>query len=574
MPGTEKKKTGRRALAWILVLIVAAALGGAGWLYSNYAFYDGQFLPRSTQVLDLRGKELTDREYEAAAAALPGAKVLRDVTIAGITYSSDETEIVTGDFTAAEIPEFSKFDVLRQVDATACTDPEAVAALSAALPDARVIWYVTLSGKMIFFEDRSVSVADITAEELAAALRRLPEVESVTVTDASLAPGEQLSLLEEFSGVRFRWIVNIFGEKVLWNTRSLDLSNKRLTRSMLGQLETWLPLLPELETIDFTGVRLTDAVLLDFAGRHPELFPIWKTQLFGVPFSTDAEELCFDDLELTAEDAERIEKYLPAMHSLRKVTMLRCGISNEDMETINLRHDDVQFVWYVQVYNYGVRTDQTYFTVYNCDYYYPEKNVFADNLRYCHDMIAIDLGHQHWYGYNRETGEYETAFMTGMPHLKYLVLGNCAHNTIPELAGLKDLVWLELFKTSFYDLTPLLECRNLRHLNIAFIRVKTEQQRRIDVDQLKQMVWLERLWIGGNMFSAAQVQELREALPDTEIKVMYGEDATLGGWRKAEEYFKMRDAMHMYYMNDTGGTVVYNPYTGERSQYEWTNPFR
>ena len=261
------------------------------------------------------------------------------------------------------------------------------------------------------------------------------------------------------------------------------------------------------------------------------------------------------------------------MRNLKKVTMLRCGIANDDMEEMNLRHDDVQFVWMVQVYNRGVRTDQTWFHVYTWtkdgsgDYYYPNKeNLLADNLRYCHDMIAIDLGHQHLYG--------DTYFFTQMPHLKYLVLGNCAHDQIPELASLKELVWLELFKTSFYDLTPLLECRNLRHLNIAFIKVPSEERRNLDVEQLKQMTWLERLWIGGNMFSDKQVAELREALPNTEIKVMYGEDATLGGWRKPEEYFKMRDAFHMYYITDTGQTVVYNPYTGERSNYEWTNPFK
>ena len=30
----------------------------------------------------------------------------------------------------------------------------------------------------------------------------------------------------------------------------------------------------------------------------------------------------------------------------------------------------------------------------------------------------------------------------------------------------------------------------------------------------------------------------------------------------------------MYYISDESNTVQINPYTGERSQYEWTNPFR
>ena len=86
------------------------------------------------------------------------------------------------------------------------------------------------------------------------------------------------------------------------------------------------------------------------------------------------------------------------MPNLKKVVMLRCGISNEDMEEINLRHEDVQFVWMVQVYAYGVRTDQTYFSIYNCEYFYGEYDHLADDLRYCHDMIAVDLGHMHLYG--------------------------------------------------------------------------------------------------------------------------------------------------------------------------------
>ena len=40
-----------------------------------------------------------------------------------------------------------------------------------------------------------------------------------------------------------------------------------------------------------------------------------------------------------------------------------------------------------------------------------------------------------------------------------------------------------------------------------------------------------------------------------------------------KSYFDMRDAMHMYYMDGVGNKVLYNPYTGERSKYEDTDPF-
>ena len=577
MTGKKKKS---RAPGWILpaLLVLAVGIGVLFWVgYSRYTLYEGEILPRDTELLDLRGKNATDEEIAEARETLPQAQILYDVTIAGKTYSSDDKQIITGDFTKEDIPLFSRFEGLTFVDASACSDLDAVYALREALPEAEVIWTVPLGGRSIPGDETSLTLDTADAGDLAAALRRLPEVRSVEVTEACLTPDEQKSLMNEFGDIEFRWKIRIPGGNVERTVRELDFSGTALAEDDLSALEEAVGLLPDLEKIDFTGTGLDDGSLIGFAEAHDGIFCLWNMERFGVEFTTADEIITFDDIPLTVTDAESIEALIPAMPNLTKVEMLRCGISNEDMETINLRHDDVQFVWMVQVYNRGVRTDQTFFHVFrwtnpNTDIYYSnDTGIMAENLIYCHDMVAVDLGHQHIYEVTN--GERTSHFLEGMPHLKYLILGNCAHDTMPELASCKELVWLELFKTSFYDLTPLLECKNLRHLNIAFIKVRGEDRRQLDVDQLKQMTWLERLWIGGNMFTGAQVQDLTNTLTNTEIKIMYGEDATLGGWRKPEEYFKMRDAFHMYYMTDTGQTVVYNPYTGERSQYEWTNPF-
>ena len=576
----EKKKKMSRSKARLLpaLLVLLLGLGALAWVgYSRYTMFDGEILPRDTAELDLRGRSVTEEELSAARETLPKARILYDVTIAGKTYSCDEKEIVTGDLQASDVPLFSRFEGLEFVDASACSDIGVIYALREALPAAEVVWTVSVAGKNIPGEETELTLEEADAGELAAALRRLPELRTVTVTGDSLSPEEQKALSEEFDGIDFRWNVRIPGRSVPQDVRELSLAGKPLSEEDLSALSTALALLPDVEKIDFTDTGLSDDSLIAFASDHENVFCLWSSERFGVAFTTADEILTFDDIPLTVADAEEIEALIPAMPNLKKVEMLRCGISNEDMETINLRHDDVQFVWMVQVYNRGVRTDQTFFHVFrwtnpNTDIYLAnDTGIMAENLRYCHDMVAVDLGHQHIYEVTN--GERTSHFLEGMPKLKYLILGNCAHDTMPELASCKELVWLELFKTSFYDLTPLLECKNLRHLNLAFIKIRGEDRRQLDVDQLKQMTWLERLWIGGNMFTGAQVQDLRDSLPNTEIVIMYGDEATLGGWRKVEEYFKMRDAFHMYYMTDTGQTVVYNPYTGERSQYEWTNPF-
>ena len=116
-----------------------------------------------------------------------------------------------------------------------------------------------------------------------------------------------------------------------------------------------------------------------------------------------------------------------------------------------------------------------------------------------------------------------------MPHLKYLILGNCAHDTMPELASCQELVWLELFKTSFYDLTPLLECKNLRHLNMGSCPYLRDMTPIMDLE-------LERLYIGaGSKIPQEQIDEYKQRHPDCFVDD-YSYDSSLGEWRYTARY--------------------------------------
>ena len=564
---TVKKKKGAAGLVIVLALLLAMAAGG-WWFLSHYALYRGQVVPRDTTLVDLRGQELAEGDLEKARELFPDAHIVRDVTIGGVTFSSDDRDIVTGDFTAADVGAFAAFDGLESADVTAVSDVAAALALRQALPDTRVYWTVPLGRETFDGDAEEITVSGVTGAELADALERLPYIHTVTVTDDCLSPAEQKALAERYPDAAFRWAVTLAGVRFDQGAEVLSFEGRPLTADDLEQIGEYLPLLDAAAELRFAGTGLSDGELMAFADDHPEVSVVWDTSLFGVDFSTDAEELCFDDIPLTVEDAARIEAMVPYMHNLTRVSMQRCGIDNDSMEAIYRRHidsDGVKFVWMVQVYCYGVRTDQTWYTIYNCEYRWNSTIDHAENLKYCHDMIAIDLGHMHTYG--------DTYFFTQMPHLRYLIISNAAYDAIPELASLKELEWLEVHQTSFQDLSPLLECKNLKHLNIVYKKVRSEEARRTDVDILKQMTWLKRLWIGGNMYLPDQVEELRQALPNTEIHVVTGPLTLEGGWRKDKAYFEMRDAMHMYYMTDDGHTVSVNPYTGERSQYEWTNPF-
>ena len=128
-----------------------------------------------------------------------------------------------------------------------------------------------------------------------------------------------------------------------------------------------------------------------------------------------------------------------------------------------------------------------------------------------------------------------------MPHLRYLILADNPLQDISALAGLEELWYLEIFNCWIKELSPLLECPNLQHLNICYLYVK-------DAEILEQMTQLERLWFISPGVSYDNLVRLEEALPHTELVVGISGNSTGGGWRQHDAYFEMRDAFGAYYI--------------------------
>ena len=85
---------------------------------------------------------------------------------------------------------------------------------------------------------------------------------------------------------------------------------------------------------------------------------------------------------------------------------------------------------------------------------------------------------------------------------------------------------------------PLLGCTALEDLNIG--------RTFADPEPISQMTWLKNLWC--MEISGATQYAWRLALPDTNI-VGKGNDVVAYGWRRLPNYYKMRDALGMYYMD-------------------------
>jgi hypothetical protein len=310
---------------------------------------------------------------------------------------------------------------------------------------------------------------------------------------------------------------------------SYDVTELILSGADLGELQVVLPFLPELEQVKLTPPLASVENLTGLAAAFPGLRFVWELEVGGVTVDNMMETLDLTGIPVTVEELEAV---LPYLTSLTYVDMTDCGISNEEMDALNSRHEDIKIVWTVVLGSwYRIRTDATSFMPVK-DGFYPKGNDLY-NLRYCHDMMAVDVGH-------RDITNID--FVAYMPHLKFLLMCETQVQDITPLTGLTELTYLELFLNNIRDLSPLVTLTALEDLNLHYVRG--------DPQIIAQMTWLKNLWWGhavGRRLTKAQQELLREAIPDCNFNFT-SPSSTGEGWRELANYFVQRDIFGMYYM--------------------------
>lgn len=259
--------------------------------------------------------------------------------------------------------------------------------------------------------------------------------------------------------------------------------------------------------------------------------------------------VCWNDAEIdlrtvSIDDAgAALSEALSALPQVHRVDMTGCGLSNQEMGALQEAFPDVSFAWRLNLYTYFISADADFF-IPNPDAGFVTTGIQhgPHALWYCRDLRALDLGH---------TGIHDISFLEVMPHLRYLILAANPINDLTLVGKLQELEWLELFQTYVQDLSPLLGCTALHDLNICYIPATGEEI----LATLSQMPWLRRLWVVGCNLTYEQIDELRAALPDTEIWYATGDESTGGTWRLDNDYYDMRDAFHMYYMDAVGNNT-------------------
>ena len=560
-----------RKLNPVLLIVLAAALlavGIAVWFLLTHVWVAGTFYSRNADVLDLRFADVTTADYDKLRKKAPNSEILWRIPFQGKTYDQDTDVLYVTSLTDEDVATLDYFTRLKTVEAQECADYPQLAALAARRPEVTVEYAVTIDGREYPQDTAVVSISGITEEEINL-LTYLPELTAVTAVGCRTP--EQMTRLRDFCQEKGLSFALRFGTKTYPDTvQELDV-----TGVTDGELEL-LQLLPELKTLHLKNPEADPETVAQLRSTYPKADISWEVEIAGVSFPDDTKEVDLSAVleSSTAQTAagtaagtqtaagaqtttktqtttgtaagtqstketqstapavtlnlEDLEKKMSYLSDAKQVFLGKCGLDNEELAALRERvRDSYKLVWTVQLgKKLTARTDDTTFMpVREHVYYFLDEDAY--NLRYCEDMLCVDVGHM---------GLTNIDFVKGMPHLQILIL---AHNgqlqDISPISSCKELIFLELDWSAVKDFTPLVGCTSLEDLNIGLTYPS--------VEPLMQMTWLKNLW----MVDRGGAYQLSQALPDT--KIVASADVTVGaGWRNLPNYYKMRDMLGMEYM--------------------------
>lgn len=514
-----KKKT-LAVVMIVLLLVLALLIGGGFWFKSTHVFVGFAPYAKDATYLDLRGKDITIEHYEQLRQLLPDCRVEWDVPFQGSRYPNTTKGLTMGSVTAEDMELLGYFPELQVVDANGCQDYALLKQLRNTYPDVQIVYAVTIDGSTYPQDTTEVTVAHLTAED-AALLEHLTQLTTVNAPEcrdyAQLAAVQQ-----KHPDWTVTYNVTIGGETYSESTTEITVKNPDM-----AELEQMVPVLANLQTLHLVEPETDAASLIAFREAHPNIAVSWQKTLLGKTHSTTDTEIDYTGLSVSTADVEAAMAYYP---DAEKVIMVDCGIDNETMAAFREKmRPEYKVVWKVMCRTIPVRTDDVFFHPYQHDIY----NVFdndLENLKYCEDMICVDLGHN---------SLHHCDWAAYMPNLKYLILAwNIYLDDISGLSNCKELVYLELGWTQVRDFTPLKGCTKLEDLHLKHVYS--------DPGVIKEMTWLKNIFWEG--CKPVYREELEKSLPDTYI-LFLGETSQTKQWRKLDNYYKQRDVLGMEYMD-------------------------
>lgn len=515
------RKTGAKRMvlvAAVVLVLVAAAV--AFFTLDRFVIVEGHLYARNESALDLREREVTCTAYDKLKQKLPGCTILWNVPFQGEKYPSFASELTVDTLSWEDVDLLDYFPQLETLQAQDCQDYEQLMEVARRKPNCQVNYHVQIDGRVYDQSASTVKVTELTQED-ARKLTYLPKLRTV---NAQKCMAYQLlgQLQQEHPDWNVIFDITVGGEVYETSATSITASNVGYE-----ELSSAMSVMKNLQTVTLTNPTATGEELLLLRKDYPNVDIHWTLQVQGRDMPDDTEEVDISGQKLESlEEAKAYAAYFP---SITKLIMTDCGFDNETMAAFREEmRSQYKVVWTVYLGSIAkCRTDATKFMpLTQGDGYFQDWN--AVDLKYCEDLIAIDIGHSR---------VKHIEFVAYMPHLKYLILADTDVRDITPISNCKELVWLELSWCAIESYEPLLGCTALEDLNLS--------RTFADPEPVKQMTWLKNLWCMER--GSGVIYEWTQALPNTHV-VGVGTDAIGYGWRKLPNYYKMRDALDMYYM--------------------------
>lgn len=510
----------KKVLAVLLgLLVVIAAVAGIRWNLENYVMVDLHFYPRNQETLDLRGQEIPVSRFHKLEKKLPGCGILWSVPLSGGSVPCDAEEISLTNLSAEDVALFSYLENLKTVDAEGCRDYENLLALERTYPGLDVAYSVQLGTDSYDHDAEEITVSGVTGAEFDR-LDNMGNLKNLICAGAETSAA--VGLREACNERNIRFFVLAGGDLLEQETEEAVVENITYEDTFL------LASLPELETLHIIRPQATGEQLQALAENNPELTVTWEAEVCGVLCSSEDTELDLSQAEIT--DLAEVDSAMGWFPNAETVFLGKCSIDNETLAALREeKRDQYKLVWTVQLgKKLTARTDDTSFMpVREHVYYFNDEEAY--NLRYCEDMVCIDIGHM---------SIHNIEFVKFMPDLTYLILAHTQLSYIDPISSCKNLKFLELDWSPLRDLSPLVGCTALEDLNLGNTFASFEP--------IKQMTWLKNLWVIN--CSSGVTYKMTQALPET--KVQGSGSATVdSGWRDLPNYYAMRDALGMHYMS-------------------------
>ena len=522
----------------VILLILSSLAAGVAWHRNHYYVIDFQMYARDAQVLDLRGQEIEPAHYDKLRKKMPDCEIIWSVPFQGSRIPHDTRELTVSTLAEEDVAAMAYLTDLETVDATACRDYDALRTLENSRPELKVEYDLVFGdGTAVAHNAQKLTLTGASGGD-AGLLQYMPELKQILVSGGgATADMEALRGAAHNRGVEFAVLLN--------DVPVSDLEETVTVRGITDAELELLPLLSSMKTLHLQDPEAEAGKILALRERYPDVQITWEVEIAGVPCPDSTVEVDLSHVVVT--DLAQVERQMAYLPDAEKLIFGLCGIDNPKWENSRSKlaasaieneelsayrdrvREDYKVVWTVRLGpSIALRTDK--------DNFMPNHfgvgrlfNDYSYNLRYCEDMVCLDIGHMTL---------TDISFVEFMPKLKYLILAWTEVQYIEPIRSCKNLIFLELDNSCIRDLSPLVDCTALQDLNLG--------NTFCDITPVCQMTWLKNLYMifgsGGDAWKASQ------ALPNT--RVVTNGDATVGGgWRRLPNYYDMRDMLGMYYMN-------------------------